>query len=216
MTQEERKKHQVVSYTTLRIMIGFLGLGLPVIVAAGDIMLNYGCSDYACGIRDSISDYHASGMRDVFSGILFVLGFFLFAYKGYEPIDDIIANWGGAFALGVALLPCDSECEVVKNLYFISAILLFVVFIIFSLYLFRKKSPDDKVKLFRKDEDMRRRIYFWCGIAMIVFLLCIAASYWLLPPYLRNEYNIVFWFETLALWAFGTSWITKAEVGLKG
>jgi hypothetical protein len=44
-------------------------------------------------------------MRDVYVATLYVFGFFLLSYKGYQRIDDIISNLGCVFAVGSALFP---------------------------------------------------------------------------------------------------------------
>lgn len=45
---------------------------------------------------------------------------------------------------------------------------------------------------------------------MIICIACIAIGMiWLKT--LSKEYNLVFWFESVALIAFGFSWVTKAE-----
>ena len=57
-------------------------------------------------IKDSISAYYglATGVsvfdaRDILVGSLFAMGFFLFAYKGYEPTDDHLGDLAGALGL---------------------------------------------------------------------------------------------------------------------
>ncbi|MFZ5553341.1 MAG: hypothetical protein ACOZCO_09515 [Bacteroidota bacterium] len=212
MSSIDRKEQQIISYVALRIMIGALGIALPFVVAAGDMIIN----GYF-GFQDSVSDYHHTVMQDVFSGVLFVLGFFLFAYRGYESIDNRIANFGGLCALGVALFPNDSEINWIGNAHFISAAFLFAVFVTFSIYLFRKKaSADEDIMLWHPDKRTRRKIYLLCGIAMIIFLICIVISFKCVEEEFRREWNLVYWFETLALCAFGFSWIVKAKVWWKG
>ena len=191
----------IVSYLTHRRVIGIMGLLLPVLLAGGCFIVP------SCGgILDSISAYYWTEMRNVFVGILFVVGWFLFAYRGYERQDDIWGDLGCLFALGAALFPTSSGSTLVGALHFISAASLFLVFTYFSLVLFRKSRG-----IMTAEKRWRNRVYTWCGV---IILLCIA----LIPIFklfLGDTWiaslNPVFWLETFALWAFGVSWITKGE-----
>jgi hypothetical protein len=74
--------------------------------------------------------------------------------------------------------------------------------------------------LFRiKDENptpqkLKRNKWFWvCGWIMIGALLLILAHKFIKP--LHDWWlpiHPVFWLEAIALWAFGVSWLVKAEV----
>lgn len=86
------------------------------------------------------------------------------------------------------------------------AVLLFSVFIFFSIYLFRKTGPGRRTK----QKDNRNKVYLICGIVMIACIVGIAISMiWFIRTSARL--HLVFWFESIALIAFGISWITKAE-----
>jgi uncharacterized membrane protein YiaA len=204
MAEIDRKKQQIISYLTLRTLIGFIGITLPILLVVACCIYG-GC----IGIQDSISSYYHTGVRDLFVGVLFVLGFFLLSYKGYEALDNIVASFGSVFALGVALFPSHNPSPVIRTLHFVSAGLLFAVFIYFSLCLFTKGAKkNDRTK--RKNQ--RNTVYIVCGVLMTVFIICIALSMIFLTDAQLSSYNPVFWFETLALWAFGVSWLTKGQV----
>jgi Ca2+/Na+ antiporter len=161
------------------------------------------------GVEFSISDYYDNGVSgDLLVGVLFVLGFFLLSYKGYEPIDNKVSNLSCLFALGVALFPTTSKVSLIHNLHFVFAFLLFATFIFFSIYLFRKKDKNNPQPI-TPIKALRNKVYLTCGIIMIVCIIVIAlASFGLLGD-ASEKYNLVFWFETIALVAFGFSWITK-------
>lgn len=191
---------QIHSFRTLRRIVGFLGIALPVVLAVWGFAA---CGDHR--LQSSISDYYYCRTRDALVGILFTIGWFLFAYPGYERKDNLAGNVAGVCALGVALFP-DQGPGLEPALHFTSATLLFLTLSYFSLALFTKTggSPTpEKVK--------RNRVYRVCGVVM---LLCIAtlAAYHVFPQRpgvvaLRP----VFWLESLALWAFGVSWGVKGE-----
>ena len=196
--------NQIISYVILRVLIGAAGIALPFLLMIGKLIANSSTQ-----IEFSVSDYYDNGTAgDILVGILFVLGLFLIAYKGYERIDSIAANFGGSFALGVALFPTTSSNHTIHIMHFVFALLLFSTFIFFSIYLFRKTDLNKKTT---QQKDNRNRIYLICGIVMIVCVAAIAVGMlWLTE--LSATYHLVFWFESIALIAFGFSWVTKAEV----
>ncbi len=159
-------------------------------------------------IQSSISTYYSTPMRNVLVGVLFVLGFFLLSYKGYEPIDNITGTLGFFFSLGVALFPCNHALGLVRGMHFASAVLLFCVFIVFSLFLFTKS---DKQKARTKGKKQRNIVYIVCGIIMILSLLTIAILLLLLPKQQLESLALIFWLETIALWSFGVSWLVKGR-----
>lgn len=201
----KKQPDQIISYLTLRVLIGATGVLLPFLVVLGKLI-----TDGSWQLEFSISDYYDNGTGgDILVGVLFVLGFFLMSYKGPMPIDNRVANAGCIAALGVALFPTTfcTGCWV-HTLHFVFALLLFSVFIFFSIYLFRKTNPDKKMTTEKK---YRNRVYLICGIIMILCILGIAVSFYLLDDSISKKYHLVYWFESLALVSFGISWITKSE-----
>ena len=197
--------YQIISYYTLRKLIGSAGIFLPSLMVIGKLI-----NEGSMKIEFSISDYYDNGAAgDILVGVLFALGFFLFSYKGPERADSRAANIGCVAALGVALFPTTfcSDCWV-HYMHFVFALLLFGVFIFFSLVLFRKTDPSKRMT---KQKENRNKVYLVCAIIMIFCIAGIPISIFLLPE-LSQQYNLVFWLETIALEAFGFSWITKAEV----
>ncbi|MBS1753657.1 MAG: hypothetical protein R2765_01415 [Ferruginibacter sp.] len=196
------KNDQVISYYALRILIGATGVLLPILLIIGNLFANNSFK-----IEYSVSDYYDNGTAgDILVGILFVLGFFLMTYKGYDKTDSRAANLGCVFALGVALCPTTSGNNFIHILHFVFALLLFSVFIFFSIYLFRKTGPGKCTK----QKDKRNKVYLVCGILMIASIIGIALVMLVFKP-AAQDYHLVFWFESLALVSFGISWITKAE-----
>lgn len=194
---------QIIPYYVLRILIGAAGICLPFLLVIGKLIYNGSFQ-----LEYSISDYYDNGTAgDMLVGVLFSLAFFLVSYRGYAPIDSIAANFGCAFALGVALFPTTSTNKFVHYSHFVFALLLFSDFIFFSIYLFRKKNPNPTAQ-----KEKRNAVYLICGIVMIVCIVVIAASEIFLSDAVKNKLHLVFWMESLALFAFGFSWITKAEM----
>jgi hypothetical protein len=192
----------LVSYLTLRRVVGILGVSFPVLLAVGYFVLG------SWELQDSISDYYGTMMRDVFVGVLFVIGFFLFTYRGYDRHDDLAGDLACVLALGVALFPTTSDEGPIRALHFVFAAAFFLVLSYFSLVLFRKTEEGVTPT---PEKAARNRIYFVCGVIMLASIALIAA--WVLLPQNPRLAAIkpVFWLESLALWAFGWSWFVKGE-----
>lgn len=207
METPNSKDSLIISYLHLRMLIGLCGFVLPF------LCIVYGM---CYGFEDSISDYYKTGLRNVFEGILFVLGFFLLTYKGYQTKDDTFAtkdstfaNFGFLFALGVALCPVNYPHPLVRITHYISAFLLFSVFIYFSLKLFTlsvKRAEQTRERI------LMNRVYKACGWIMVGCIVCIGLSYLLMTKERREAWNSTFWFESVALFAFAISWLTKGHI----
>ena len=97
------------SYFTFRRGLAILGLALAVVLIVG-----VGLGD----IQTSLSAYYhfaaappleagAGTMRNVFVGILWAIGTFLYLYKGYSAAEDLALDIAGVAVLGVSLFPID-------------------------------------------------------------------------------------------------------------
>ena len=207
--------NQIISYLTLRKLIGIFAIALPIILLIGSLLLS-DCT----GVQSSISAYYYTIMRDVFVGILITVGIFLFAYQGYEKIDNIASNLGGFFIISTSLLPASiskvSSCIIVPMekgvigiLHNVFAGLFFLVLIYFCLILFPKSSGDLTEK-----KKKRNILYKTCGYIILVSMIMIGVS-----PILQenNFFRILrtipttFVFEAIALFAFGLSWLVKGK-----
>jgi len=83
----------------LRLIVGVLGMALPIVLVVWGFFLS------GWPPQDSLSDYYSLRTRDAFVGILFVIGWILFAYKGYKKWDSIVGKLACVFAMGVAFFP---------------------------------------------------------------------------------------------------------------
>ena len=199
----------VISYLTLRKIVGVLGTSLPLVLIVGAWVI------FGTGGQSSISDYYHTGMGDVFVGTLCVIGFFLLSYRGYEPIDNIAGNLACVFCVGVALFPTTPEVitsgtdKVVGLVHLIFAALFFTTLIFFSLFLFTRTGPGQPTR--RKLQ--RNRVYRACGFVMGGCIVGILVFY-LLPDRAATAlegFSPVFWLEGAAVIAFGVSWLVKGE-----
>ena len=183
----------------LRTTIGWLGMLLPWLVV---ILIGY--------FPVSISATWYTNACTPFMIILGSASFLLISYKGYERCDDILLTCSGVAGLGICLFPCAVDTisgevgtfligiqisDVIHN---ICAVTFFGLLSYNSIFLFTKSCGD-----LTKRKKIRNFIYRVCGIGMI-------ASFAIL---LIPDFPIKVWLlETIALFFFGVSFLTKANI----
>jgi hypothetical protein len=200
MTPSAPEQPVLVSYLTLRRLVGVLGVALPLVLAVWGFAL---CN--CAALQPSISDYYGLRTRDALVGILFTVAWFLFTYRGYERKDAIAGNIACFFALGVALFPTTAP-GAEHRLHLLCATALFLTLAYFSYFLFTKSGPS-----MTPEKRLRNRVYRSCGIVIVACIALIGLSFWSLPEATLLTLKPVFWLESLALWAFGFSWFVKGE-----
>lgn len=200
------------SYLSMRRAIGLLGLLLPFALMLGAWLI------FGEGIQDSISYYYYTGMRDVFVGTLWAMGFFMLSYKGYDWKDNLAGTLACIFAVGTSLFPASIDPHHITTwvgwVHLVLALLLFLCLMYFCLFLFPKTDP----ALRPTPEKLKRNlVYKVCGYTMAVCILLLAI--YILNPEKEHAplaaYQPVFWLETVAVVAFGVSWVVKGEAILR-
>jgi hypothetical protein len=204
----------------LRRIMGILGVALPIVVVVWGLFLA------GWPPQDSISDYYSLRTRDAFVGILFVIGWILFSYKGHEKMDNIAGYLACLFAMGVALFP-NSGNSWEKIVHFSSAACMFLILAFFSLYLFTKtkQSPlgfkrtvtSFRFRAARQDElltrekKMRNIVYIVCGVLILICIVLVGLYNLFWQHTFIANIKPVLVLETLMIWAFGFSWFVKGE-----
>jgi hypothetical protein len=227
-----------ISYLNLRRTVGAVGLLLP-------FALRLGVSPFSHQVPYSISSYYYSPMRNVLVASLCVLGIFLIAYKGYDDLDSWITNVAGAAAIGVAFFPTSNPSfspAWVGRLHPYFAAVAMVSLALMALQ-FTQTGPadggagaDEPEESWRQDvrgmglalifryEDpghtrtgekkIRDRVYSSCAwLILIGVVLAFVQNFW--PASAKDVTQWLFWFESLAIVAFGFSWLVKGETILK-
>ena len=189
-----------INTVRLRAMIGWLGMLLPWIV----VLLTG-------SFPPSISATWYTNACTPFMIILGSAAFLLISYKGYERIDDVVLTCSGIAGLMICLFPCKNPWEEMDRvgtflvemrtshiIHSVSAIVFFGLLAYNSFFLFTKSSGD-----MTANKRIRNIIYKICGVGMLTSFLIL-----LLPAF-----PIKVWLtETFALFFFGISFLTKAEI----
>jgi hypothetical protein len=211
------------NYLIFRNAIGVIGIATPILLILLSGIITAG--DY--WIQPSISHYYYSVMHFLFLFILILLGSFLIFYKGNGKVkwEDIISTLAGISAFLVAIFPTEYDgfngnpFLNVENwkpwfnyLHFGSAAILFLCFAYFCFIIFQKsdhiiKTEEDEIK-----KNNRNKIYTICGILILFSIIMIAIFSFIFNDFAnKNFINYIFYFECVALWAFGFSWIIKGS-----
>lgn len=201
-TAEDLRKNILSTYFTLRLGIVILSVLLP-------LVLYFGGKLHGIPLADSMSAYygeHQGEMRNWFVGILWTIGSFLYLYKGFSRLENILLNLAGAFAIGVAMVPCNcwTEAQGPSNkVHNFVAVSFFVAMALVCLF-----CANDTIPLLPKGEqDAFRRRYHAIGIVLILSpLAAIVVSYAIDR---HNSYK--FFIEAFAVWTFAFYWYTKSR-----
>ena len=196
--------NDIVKTKTLRAMIGWLGMLLPWIV----VLLQLFNDTFRW--PPSISATWYTNACTPFMIILGSASILLMCYHGYDWVDDGLNTCGGIFGLGICIFPCQGYAKMldevgtflipayISNIFHtICAIAFFGILAVNSFFQFTKGSDNPT-----KNKKIRNIIYRVCGVGMLVSFAIL-----LLP-----KFNCRVWLmETIALFFFGISWLTKAN-----
>jgi hypothetical protein len=204
------------SWLTLRRMIGWAGLLMPLAVRGGGLLFE--------GIRttDSLSAYYYTSMRDIFVSTTVLTGALLACYRTRHVRDNIVATVAGLAAIGAALFPMDPTyaAELLarypelgtqahySNHGILGYHLVFAItFAALSFYLvFFRFGAAPPASL---QHDRRNVAYKICGGIMLLSFAAIAFLG------LAMEGQSVFWPETCAVIAFAAAWLVNGQAVLK-
>lgn len=191
-----------------RQLIGYIGLVLPFFLILIAVIRD-GVERWES--LESISAYYYTGAAAAFVGMLVALALFLFTYRGYKNkyswADRLAAKTAAVASVVVAFFPTKAPAGVpalswwtptTGVLHHVAATVLFTMFAIFALWLFRLTADNENPPT---DKQWRNKLYLACGIVIVA---CIA---WAGLNGLHG--GPIFWPESIALIAFAVSWLVK-------
>lgn len=217
----------VLSFLAVRRAIGVLGFFLPLALLAHGLILGQ-------GIPPSISAAYYGPMREVLIGTLCAQAVFLWSYEGFRPnageiiSDKITARLAAIGALLIAwaptgpdgaapagfvfdpaqdctLLQCRLGIVASEWIHTAAAALFFLSLAVYCLVLFPRGRVDSAEKR------GSNRIYRLCGW---LILICLAVIGLLFATGRADDLvglRPIFWLETIATFAFATSWLVKGD-----
>lgn len=200
----------VRSYLVMRVLVGALGIALPLLLVLGEPLL----FDGQPFPRGSLSAYYYSGARELFVGALCAIGVFLVTYKVAERSGE---NWLSFFAgvavtvvalfptgrpgIGVTPTPLQNLLgeTTVERIHFTAAAVFIGSLAVISYY-FAKPPPGSG----RRSPSFWHRYHLTCaGFIVAALLLAAVAGFTSWPD------KGLLIAEAVAIWAFGASWFMK-------
>lgn len=223
--QKEKENELVFSYITLRNIIGFAGMLLPLALY---IFADRQGNDKI--IEPSISDYYYTSIGDLLVVTLSVLSVFLFTYNGYYWQERTLTNVAAVCGLGIAFSPTASKYErsaysvhtandevasiLGQEQHLVFAALFFICISILCLKYFPKtdKTSNRNADGSLTAKGKRNMMYTVCGWIMLGCVVLLVL-YFLIPAFskMMGAFPFIFAMETVAIEAFGIAWITKGE-----
>jgi hypothetical protein len=229
----KRDKAYTSSYRFIRLVVGFLGILLPIILIIGEAFFLRG----GVRVRGSLSEYYHTSMQDVFVGGLCVIGFLLATYMAgeWKTWDFGASLIAGIAVLGVVFFPtmrsglprgapaCGSVpepagCSAIEQalgehqtavIHAVCAIV-FILFLAVMSFLFAASEvlPErDRITVQGQSESslFRRPGLFWTHSACALIIL--AAGAWAFAGAGIWELTPLYLGEVASVWAFGVSWL---------
>lgn len=200
-------RNAVMSYISLRRCIGGIGIGLPFVLPLGAFVF------FGVGLQSSISGYYYTGMRDVFVGSMCAVGVFLLSYR-FGRADNWLGNVAGVSAIGLALFPTAPSVDptasagTVGVIHLVFAAAFFLALAAFSLFLFTRTETDGTPT---QQKQTRNLVYVICGYVILACLVLAVLADVVLSADAKAQLRPLFWVESVAVLAFGVSWLVKGE-----
>ncbi|WP_371171426.1 hypothetical protein [Aliiroseovarius sp. 2305UL8-7] len=211
-----------------RQMIGAIGLTLPFVLLIGVWV-------FGVPMQSSISAFFYTEMREVFVSASAGVGLFLLTYQGYPRrsgeilTDRLVSGVGGIAVFATAFIPtlctrgaCDDAPTLLDRLlppaldgvqdaiHLVAAGVFLTAMGVISIRLFTRcsvKSP----KLHKQRRNLCYRIFGWTILGMVALLGIVKLGFPQLGQVWDTRWNFTFWVESVALWAFGLSWLLKGR-----
>ncbi len=135
--------------------------------------------------------------------------------RQFRPFGQLTTNPAGEWVEVSSFLPMDKIADWVAWLHVACASGLFLFLMYYSFVIFpavqlrqRENRQADAQPIFQKR--LRNNMYYSTGFLILTSMLAIASqSLW---GDMWNKNNLTFWFEALALVAFGVAWTTKGRL----
>jgi len=192
-------KRPEIDHRTIKLIVGLVAISLAGLTSAFS----------ATALASISASYYEGGWsQSIFIGFLFAIAAFFVAYNGLSRADMVLSKVTAAAALCVALFPC--ECggrpALAPYVHGGAATVMFLILTYFCYGFFQraqcKGHPQAKV---------REAIYAACGIAILLSILALGFDKFAGGSLSQRIPRLVFYGESMALIAFGISWLTASR-----
>lgn len=237
-----RREVLIMSYLSLRKTIGYIAISIPFLLVVGSVLVG-NCPEIQSSISDYYHTQMRDVLVGTLCAISLFL-FCYTGYDRYDVsatrLAAIFALGVALFPTGFNDSMIDSchavrqvSNPIVARIHLISAFCLFVTLSVISLFLFTKS---DRPKWqWGPNKKRRNRVYRRSAYVMLSCLALLVGYFSLkggsLQPYIEGTFveyfgspewltlmdkiDIIFWLETVMLFAFGISWLTKGKIFFK-
>lgn len=228
--QGSRNDAYTRSYRIIRLVVGFLGVALPLLFIFVEGFLLKG----SVHVRGSLSAYYHSPLQDIFVGGLCVIGFLLATYMAGEPrgLDFWVSLIAGVALIGVVFFPtsrsglrhgaplCGSlpqpaGCSFVEQalgehttaLIHAGFAVAFILGLAVMSFLFAASEvlPKNERGTAAGQRRLRRPALFWAHV--ICALIIVVAGAWAFVGANIGILTRLYIGEVGSVWAFGASWL---------
>lgn len=206
------EKNNVVKIQTVRFYLGVLCMLLPAVFTIYSYLMND-------NVKDSISAYYYTDLRNFFVGLLLSMATFLVLYQGEnKSFEGKISRIAALSAVLVAFLPFDGKLLIqsklgefekhIRIIHFISAGVFLCALATISIFYFKNQDPEDPEGNPKKT---RKFIYIFSGIGIYILVLWMFIKVKILEensPYPSN----IFIEESVCLYFLGLSFLLKGRI----
>jgi hypothetical protein len=203
MPSDELRKNILSTYFHLRVGLVVLSFVFPLLLYFGGLWWGH-----VNHLAESMSAYYnesGGGMRNWFVGILWAIGWFLFLYRGFSPLERWLLNLAGFFAVVVAMRPCQcwDGSDTSDAIHVTSAVLFFLCVAAVCFF-----CAEQTVTLLPvKDQPAFKARYRAISAALIASpVVAISVSVWFRA---LDQYK--FFIEMFGVWVFAYYWWTKSR-----
>ncbi len=202
MKPDALQKHISGTYFGLRLGIVVFSIALPLILYV------VGRLRGGLELAPSISDYYYAGgglMRDWFVGILFAVAGFLYLYKGFSRLENLLLNIGAVLLGTVALVPCAcNDPSRNGSVHGFAAVTFFLLMAFVSIRCAKDTLPLIADKATRKAFKRRYHTIAFLMIASPVIAVIVSI-------FLRQYPSVTFFVESFAIYSFAAYWAVKSR-----
>lgn len=191
-----------IDHRTIKLLVGVIAMGLPLAT-----------SSLAAAPLGSISASYFAGPwpRNIFVGLLIAVASLMLAYNGQSRREMLFAKVAASAGVLVALFPCGCDiplnAEARGSVHYPAAATMFVILAGFCWSFYRRAIAKG-----HGQARARATLYLLCAAAILSSVAVLAANAASNDGIARVVPRIVFIGESLALVAFGTSWLVASRV----